>query len=237
MATSSTINPVLDFKNITNAELQKICDANKLSITLEESQKIVKMLGRNPTLTEATIWSIQGSEHSSYKSSRQFLSLLTTDATPVILGPKEDAGIVELCEINGEKYGLVYSHESHNSPSQLVPFEGAATGVGGICRDIACMGARVIGVLDQLRFGNPKNKKNQIIARGVVEGIAGYGNPLGVPNMGGDIAFDESFIPLIKDLVDKDMWFYDVKRDRITANSESVRQAGKRLLKELNKYK
>jgi len=193
MATSSEINPVLNFQNITDIELQKICEANKLSITLEESQKIVKMLGRNPTLTEATIWSIQGSEHSSYKSSRQFLSLLPTDATPVILGPKEDAGIVELCEINGEKYGLVYSHESHNSPSQLVPFEGAATGVGGICRDIACMGARVIGVLDQLRFGNHTNPKNQVIARGVVEGVAGYGNPLGVPNMGGDIAFDESF--------------------------------------------
>ncbi len=189
----SKMNPILDFQNISQSTLQTLCEHHKLSITLDEAHKIVKMLGRNPTLTEATIWSIQGSEHSSYKSSRQFLSLLPTDATPVILGPKEDAGIVELCEINGEKYGLVYSHESHNSPSQLVPFEGAATGVGGICRDIACMGARVIGVLDQLRFGNHTTQKNQVIARGVVEGIAGYGNPLGVPNMGGDIAFDDSF--------------------------------------------
>ncbi len=187
------MNQTLNFTDISSAELEKLCEKHKLSLTLEESQKIVKMLGRNPTITEATIWSIQGSEHSSYKSSRQYLAKLPTDATPVILGPCEDSGIVEMCEINGEKYGIVYSHESHNSPSQLVPFEGAATGVGGICRDIACMGARVIGVLDQLRFGNPKDKKNQIIARGVVEGIAGYGNPLGVPNMGGDIAFDESF--------------------------------------------
>lgn len=187
------MNPTLPFQDITQAELDTLCSEHKLSLTLEESKKIVNMLGRNPTLTEATIWSIQGSEHSSYKSSRKFLSRLPISAPPVILGPKEDAGIVELCEIRGEKYGLVYSHESHNSPSQLVPFEGSATGVGGICRDIACMGARVIGVLDSLRFGDPKKKRTKVIARGVVEGIAGYGNPLGVPNLGGDIGFNSSF--------------------------------------------
>lgn len=191
---SSIYNPTLELKNASDQEIIAIlAEHNLSSITADEARKIVEMLGRNPTLTEGVIWSIQGSEHSSYKSSRKFLKNLPTDATPVILGPCEDAGIVKMCDAGGDSFGLVYSHESHNSPSQLVPFEGAATGVGGICRDIACMGARVIGCMDSLRFGNPKEQKNQVIARGVIEGVAGYANPLGVPNMGGDIAFDESY--------------------------------------------
>ena len=190
----SELNPILPILNTSDAEISGVLQQYNIdSMTVGEIKKVANMLGRNPTLTEGVIWSIQGSEHSSYKSSRKFLKNLPTSATPVILGPCEDAGIVELCEIKGEKYGLVYSHESHNSPSQLVPFEGAATGVGGICRDIACMGARVIGVLDSLRFGDEKKAQNQVIVRGVVEGISGYGNPLGVPNLGGDIAFDRSY--------------------------------------------
>ncbi len=195
MPTSEKIyNPILPILNASDTEISAVLKEHNIdSMKIEEIKKVADMLGRNPTLTEGVIWSIQGSEHSSYKSSRKFLKNLPTDATPVILGPCEDAGIVELCEIKGEKYGLVYSHESHNSPSQLVPFEGAATGVGGICRDIACMGARVIGVLDSLRFGDETRAQNQVIARGVVDGVAGYGNPLGVPNLGGDIAFDRSY--------------------------------------------
>ena len=192
--THAIYNPTLEILNASDSEISAVLKEHNIdSMKVEEIKKVAEMLGRNPTLTEGVIWSIQGSEHSSYKSSRKFLKNLPTSATPVILGPCEDAGIVELCEIKGEKYGLVYSHESHNSPSQLVPFEGAATGVGGICRDIACMGARVIGVLDSLRFGDETKAQNQVIARGVVEGVAGYGNPLGVPNLGGDIAFDRSY--------------------------------------------
>ena len=185
--------PVLPFSSLSQSDLSALLKEYRLSFSPSEIQKIVALLGRDPTLTEATIFSTQGSEHSSYKSSRKFLKNLPTEGPFVILGPKEDAGIVELCERNGEKYGIVYSHESHNSPSQIVPYEGAATGVGGICRDIACMGARVIGALDALRFGDPDMLENKVIARGVVSGIAGYGNPLGVPNLGGDIFFDREF--------------------------------------------
>ncbi len=187
------IEPILPLQNASDTEIQKILTENALVLTVSEARKMGTLLGRNPTLTEATIFSIQGSEHSSYKSSRKALKTLPTEGKYVILGPKEDAGIVELCEINGQKYGIVYSHESHNAPSQIVPYEGAATGVGGICRDIACMGARVIGCLDGLRFGNAQKLENQVIARGVIDGIAGYANPLGVPNMGGDIFFEKSF--------------------------------------------
>lgn len=153
------------------------------------------MLGRNPTLTEATIWSIQGSEHSSYKSSKNYLKTLPITGKHVLLGPGEDSGVVKFHEskTTGEIYGIVYAHESHNHPSQVVPFEGAATGVGGICRDIACMGARVIGVLDALRFGDLNRMESKRIAAGVVGGVGGYGNPLGVPNLGGDAFFEETF--------------------------------------------
>ncbi|MEI7511423.1 MAG: AIR synthase related protein [Candidatus Peregrinibacteria bacterium] len=187
------LEPVLEIQNSGDEELKILLQKNAIALSLSEARKMVTLLGRNPTLTEATIFSTQGSEHSSYKSSRKSLKTLPTEGPFVILGPKEDAGIVELCEVNGEKYGIVYSHESHNSPSQIVPYEGAATGVGGICRDIACMGARVIGCMDGLRFGDEKKTENQVIARGVVEGVAGYANPLGVPNLGGDIFFEKSF--------------------------------------------
>lgn len=187
-------NPSLPLFGASDEQIKEILSEFGVgSLSIEEAKKILGYLGRNPTLTEAVVWSIQGSEHSSYKSSRPFLRLLPTSGTPVILGPKEDAGIVELATIKGEQYGIVYAHESHNAPSQIVPYEGAATGVGGICRDIACMGAKVIGALDALRFGDETIASNKTIARGVVSGIAGYGNPLGVPNLHGDIFFDSSF--------------------------------------------
>ncbi|MBI2131135.1 phosphoribosylformylglycinamidine synthase subunit PurL, partial [Candidatus Woesearchaeota archaeon] len=115
--------------------LKEFLSKNAISLTLEEARKIPKLIGRNPTLTELYIFNVQWSEHSSYKSSRWVLKkLLPTEAPNVMLGPVEDSGIVELGIINGEKYGIVVSHESHNHPSQVVPYEGAATGVGGIIR-------------------------------------------------------------------------------------------------------
>ncbi|MEK7528597.1 MAG: phosphoribosylformylglycinamidine synthase subunit PurL, partial [Patescibacteria group bacterium] len=148
---------------------------------------------RDPTLTEAIIWGIQGSEHSSYKSSRRHLKTLPTNAPNVILGPSEDSGIVEIAKSGKRKFGIVISHESHNHPSQVVPYEGAATGVGGIVRDIICMGAHVVAVADPLRFGEIKRNETKLIESGVVDGISGYGNPIGVPNIAGDVYFDKTF--------------------------------------------
>ncbi len=189
------MEPILAIDGKDDAFVAKLFAENLVALTPDEGRQIVKLLGRNPTLTEATIWGIQGSEHSSYKSSRKYLKLLPTSGKHILLGPGEDAGVVKFHEskTSGETYGIVYAHESHNHPSQVVPYEGAATGVGGICRDIACMGARVIGALDGLRFGDIALPETKRIASGVVAGVGGYGNPLGVPNLGGDLFFEESF--------------------------------------------
>lgn len=185
---------ILEIIDKSDNEIKKIFSEYNISLTPDEGRQICKMLKRNPTLTEIVIWNIQSSEHSSYKSSKKYLSKLLTKGSSVLLGPCEDAGVVKFhTDKNGKDYGIVYAHESHNHPSQVVPYEGAATGVGGICRDIACMGAEVIGILDCLRFGDIKNKKNNYIAKEAVRGISGYGNPLGVPNLGGDVFFDDSF--------------------------------------------
>ncbi len=186
----------VDIKGMSDDDVRQFLKNNAMSLKINEARKIVDLLGRNPTLTELHIFNIQWSEHSSYKSSKPILKTLPTDAPNVILGPVEDSGIVELGEIDGERYGIVMSHESHNHPSQVVPYEGAATGIGGILRDVLCMGAKIIATADPLRFGNPKGKfknRTKYIANEVVNGIAGYGNPVGIPNIGGDCYFNESF--------------------------------------------
>jgi phosphoribosylformylglycinamidine synthase len=159
----------------------------------DELRRITEHLGRMPTDTELFAFDAQWSEHCSYKSSREHLGKLPTEGPTVLLGVGEDAGIVRLGEWNGETYGIVVAHESHNHPSQVVPFEGAATGIGGIVRDVLCMGAEVIGVADPLRFGRLENEHCRYVAQQVVDGIAAYGNAIGVPNVGGDVFFDESF--------------------------------------------
>ncbi|NOT34043.1 MAG: phosphoribosylformylglycinamidine synthase subunit PurL [Candidatus Eisenbacteria bacterium] len=165
-------------------------------VTLEpdEVALLVELLGRPPRWAEVVLFGILWSEHCSYKSTRHLLKQLPTAAPTVILGPGEDAGVVALpppCD----DLALVLAHESHNHPSQVLPVEGAATGVGGIVRDVGCMGAEVIGVLDSLRFGEPDadGVAARDIVRGVVRGIADYGNALGVPNLGGDVVFDSRF--------------------------------------------
>ena len=150
-------SPLIDIGIMPDNELKEFLKKNAVSLTVHEARKIVELIGRNPTLTELHIFNIQWSEHSSYKSSRAILKMLPTKAPNVILGPVEDSGIVELGVINGEKYGIVVSHESHNHPSQVVPYEGAATGIGGDIRDVLCMGAKVIAIADPLRFGNLPN--------------------------------------------------------------------------------
>lgn len=167
----------------------------RLGVALSDDEigRIAEHLGRVPTATELFAFDAQWSEHCSYKSSREHLKKLPTEGSSVIVGVGEDAGIVRLGAWNGETYGIVVAHESHNHPSQVVPFEGAATGIGGIVRDVLCMGAEVIGVADPLRFGRLENEHCRYVAQSVVDGIAAYGNAIGVPNLGGDVFFDESF--------------------------------------------
>ncbi len=164
-----------------------------VALSDDELRRIAEHLRRVPTDTELFAFDAQWSEHCSYKSSREHLRKLPTEGPTVLLGVGEDAGIVRLGDWNGETYGIVVAHESHNHPSQVVPFEGAATGIGGIVRDVLCMGAEVIGVADPLRFGRLENEHCRYVAQQVVDGIAAYGNAIGVPNVGGDVFFDESF--------------------------------------------
>lgn len=188
------IEPTFDFESLSKNDGEQALNENQIALTLTEAKHFQKEIGRPLTLTELTILGIQGSEHCSYRSTRNHLKKLPTKGKHVMMGPGEDAGIVEIAqEKNGKKWGLVVGHESHNHPSQIVPYEGAATGVGGIVRDILCMGARVVGCLDCLRFGNINTHLTKWLTREVVEGIAGYGNPLGVPNLGGDVEYDPSF--------------------------------------------
>ncbi|MFH1564914.1 MAG: phosphoribosylformylglycinamidine synthase subunit PurL [bacterium] len=187
-------NKTFKFSKLTDAQVEKLLKENNIGLSINEAREIEKnILKRPPTLAELIAFSIQGSEHCSYRSSKKYLSLMPTDGPNVIQGPKEDAGIVEIARDGKERYGIVMGHESHNHPSQIVPYEGAATGIGGIVRDIVCMGAKVIAVADPLRFGGIKTNKTRWIADNVVNGIAGYGNPIGVPNIGGDVYFNKSY--------------------------------------------
>ncbi len=193
-------------QEFSDKQLKAFMDKNGISLKVSEAREVAKLLGRNPTLTELHIFNTEWSEHCSYKSSREVLKMLPTEGPTVLLGPKEDAGIIYLTTIDNERYGIVMAHESHNHPSQVVPYEGAATGVGGIVRDVLCMGARVIATGDPLRFGDPNGKDKQrvkYIANAVIDGIAGYGNPIGIPNLAGDVYFNSSFDDncLVKPLV------------------------------------
>jgi phosphoribosylformylglycinamidine synthase len=172
-----------------------IAERGRIGVALspDEVRTIVAELGRIPTDTELFAFDAQWSEHCSYKSSRHHLRKLPVDGPTVMQGPAEDAGILHLGTWEGERYGVVIAHESHNHPSQVVPFEGAATGVGGIVRDVLCMGAEVIGIADPLRLGRLEDPHCRYVAQSVVDGIAAYGNAIGVPNLGGDVYIDESF--------------------------------------------
>lgn len=186
---------VLDFTELSTASIERLLRQYQLGLTPDEALTIQQaLLKRPPTVAECVLWSIQGSEHCSYKSSRRHLQQFVTDGPHVILGPREDAGIVAVAtDLQGFRYGIVVSHESHNHPSQIVPYEGAATGVGGNVRDVCCMGAEVIAVADSLRFGEIDRAKTHWVHEGVVSGIAGYGNPLGIPNLAGDTYYHPGY--------------------------------------------
>jgi len=167
------------------------------SITADEYSRILAALGRVPSLTELGIYSVMWSEHCSYKSSRVHLKRLPTKSDRVVQGPGENAGIIDV----GDGWACAFKIESHNHPSYIEPFQGAATGVGGILRDIFTMGARPLAVMDSLRFGpiepNASDPgqvhRNHSIVEGVVSGIAAYGNCFGVPNLGGETKFEECY--------------------------------------------
>lgn len=186
---------IVDFSGLNDQEIQKTLAELNISLTSHEVKKIQhKMLGRAPSIAELVLFSIQGSEHCSYKSSRSYLKEFITESPDVVLGAKEDAGVIAVTtDNNGKRWCIVMSHESHNHPSQIVPFEGAATGVGGNVRDVMCMGAEVIACTDSLRFGEINKSKTKWIHDGVVSGIAGYGNPLGIPNIGGDLYYNKGY--------------------------------------------
>ena len=185
----------IDLSGLNDDQIKEKLSELNIPLTPEEGRKIQhEMLGRPPSLAELVLFSIQGSEHCSYKSSRSHLKNFVTDGPDVVLGAKEDAGVVAITEDkNGNRWCIVMSHESHNHPSQIVPYEGAATGVGGNVRDVMCMGAEVIACTDSFRFGNIKHSKTKWIHDGVVAGVAGYGNPLGIPNIGGDIYYNDGY--------------------------------------------
>jgi phosphoribosylformylglycinamidine synthase len=161
----------------------------RLGMTDEEHESVLALLGREPRPAELAMYSVMWSEHCSYKSSRKHLRRFPTDAPWVVVGPGENAGVVDL----GDGWLAALRIESHNHPSFVEPYQGAATGVGGILRDVFTMGARPIALWDQIRFGPLDDPKNRYLFNGVVSGIAGYGNAVGVPTVGGEIEFDPCY--------------------------------------------
>ena len=158
-------------------------------LTAEEYTRVESILGRAPTWPELGVFSVLWSEHCSYKSSRVHLKRLPTTGPQVVLGPGENAGVIDA----GDGWVVVFKMESHNHPSYIEPKQGAATGVGGILRDVFTMGARPIALLDALRFGQPAHPRTPYLVKGVVHGIGSYGNCVGVPTVGGDVAFDPAY--------------------------------------------
>src|SRR5436305_11886487 len=163
------------------------------NLTQEEYERIKELLGREPTFVELGVFSVMWSEHCSYKSSRVHLKRLPTTGERVIVPPGENAGVVDV----GDGWCAAFKVESHNHPSFIEPFQGAATGVGGILRDIFTMGARPLAAMNSLRFGSLEDEKNgrrnRSLLAGVVAGIAHYGNAFGVPTIGGEVAFDDAY--------------------------------------------
>ncbi|MCY6380364.1 phosphoribosylformylglycinamidine synthase subunit PurL [Hoeflea prorocentri] len=155
----------------------------------DEYDRILELIGREPSFTELGIFSAMWNEHCSYKSSKKWLRTLPTDGPHVIQGPGENAGVVDI----GDGDCVVFKMESHNHPSYIEPYQGAATGVGGILRDVFTMGARPIAAMNALRFGEPEHPKTHHLVAGVVAGVGGYGNSFGVPTVGGEVEFDARY--------------------------------------------
>ena len=163
--------------------------AREFGLSANEYGRVLAIMGRSPSLTELGIFSVMWSEHCSYKSSRVWLKTLPTTAPWVIHGPGENAGVVAI----GDNLAAIFKMESHNHPSFIEPYQGAATGVGGILRDVFTMGARPVANLNALRFGSPTDPRTRRVVDGVVRGIGGYGNCVGVPTVGGEVNFHPAY--------------------------------------------
>ena len=173
-----------------SAPTKSIADlATDYGLKPDEYAVILKRLNREPNQVELGIFSVMWSEHCSYKSSKKQLGKFPTTGPRVICGPGENAGVVDI----GDGQACVFKMESHNHPSYIEPYQGAATGVGGIMRDVFTMGARPIALLNALRFGSPEHPKTRRLVAGVVAGIGGYGNCVGVPTVGGETNFDAGY--------------------------------------------
>ncbi|MEM6627254.1 MAG: phosphoribosylformylglycinamidine synthase subunit PurL [Pseudomonadota bacterium] len=168
---------------------QTEASAAEHGINAEEYERLITRLGRAPNLVELGIYSVMWSEHCSYKSSRRHLSKFPTKNKHVIQGPGENAGVIDI----GDNQAAIFKMESHNHPSYIEPYQGAATGVGGILRDVFTMGARPIALVNALRFGDPSHEKTRSLVAGVVAGIGGYGNCVGVPTVAGETQFDKGY--------------------------------------------
>src|SRR6476660_1434313 len=178
-----TVEPRLNDPLITPALI------SEHGLTTEEYERLVDMLGREPTFTELGIVSALWSEHCSYKHSRPLLKNLPTKAPWVLQGPGENAGVISI----GDGLAVAFKIESHNHPSAVEPYQGAATGVGGILRDVFTMGARPIAMLNSLRFGSLDSARVRYLFAGVVKGVGDYGNCVGVPTVGGELVFDPAY--------------------------------------------
>ena len=175
---------------VSNESLPTVETAKKLGLLPEEYDRIQEILGRKPNFTELSIFSVMWSEHCSYKNSIVWLKTLPKDSPRMLAkAGEENAGLVDL----GDGLGCAFKIESHNHPSALEPYQGAATGVGGINRDIFTMGARPIAQLNSLRFGNIELAKTKWLVKGVVKGIGDYGNAFGIPTVGGEVQFDDCY--------------------------------------------
>src|SRR5204862_4401922 len=164
-------------------------DAVALGLTRDEYALVCDKLGRAPNEVEVAVFSLMWSEHCAYKHSKKLLRTLPTEGPKVVMGPGENAGAVDV----GDGLAVAFKVESHNHPSAVEPFQGAATGVGGILRDIFAIGARPIAVLDSLRFGEPTSSRSRYLLDRAVAGIGHYGNSVGVPTIGGEVYFEDPY--------------------------------------------
>ncbi|MFU0789045.1 MAG: Phosphoribosylformylglycinamidine synthase subunit PurL [Virgibacillus proomii] len=180
---------MLQTHEVSPEQIEKEALYREMGLSDEEYKVIKTILQRQPNFTETGIFSVMWSEHCSYKSSKPLLKRFPTKAPHVLQGPGEGAGIIDI----GDEQAVVFKIESHNHPSAVEPYQGAATGVGGIIRDVFSMGARPIALLNSLRFGKLSNDRVKYLFTGVVDGIAGYGNCVGVPTVGGEVQFDDSY--------------------------------------------
>src|SRR5699024_784950 len=205
-------------------QIEREREYERMGLSTDEYNRAKEILGRYPNYTETGIFSVMWSEHCSYKTSKPLLAKFPTKGPQVLVGPGEGAGVVDI----GDNQAVVFKMESHNSPSKINPFEGAATGVGGILRDVFSMGARPIAAMNALRFGPLSNDRTKYLFEEVVKGIAYYGNNVGVPTVGGEVQFDDCYedSPLVNAMVVGLINHEDIQKGIAAGTGNTVIYAG-----------